>query len=133
MAAKSGGGSGNAGSCAVATAGCTVAGNNAGELWAIDSGGTLTQHGNFGTVPANDGHGHTYPAANKGQLWELSGDIVFLANGGSPVGFATVRDCPNPPSQTGCSTIDTLIMKLSVMTWATKNNSKSNTSVSIPQ
>ena len=31
------------------------------------------------------------------------------------------------------STIDTLIMKLSVMTWATKNNSKANTSVSIPQ
>ena len=36
-----------------------VAGNTAGELWAIDTSGALTQHGTFGTVPANDGHGHT--------------------------------------------------------------------------
>src|SRR5205814_6983787 len=38
----------------------------------------------------------------------LSGDIVFLANNGSPIGFATVRDCPKPPSSQGCDTVDTL-------------------------
>jgi hypothetical protein len=86
-----------------------VAGNSAGELWAIDDAGNATKHGIFGTVPADDGHGHTYAAANVGKAWELSGDLVFLANGGSPVGFATVRDCPNPPSTTGCSYVDTLI------------------------
>jgi hypothetical protein len=91
-----------------------VAGNTAGELWAIDSQGNLTQHGVFGTVPPKDGQGNTYPsmasAGNTvGQLWELSGDIVFLHNGGNPVGFATVRDCPSPPSTTGCSYVDTLI------------------------
>jgi hypothetical protein len=31
------------------------------------------------------------------------------ANNSNPVGFATVRDCPNPPSQTGCDATDTLI------------------------
>jgi len=83
-----------------------VAGNSAGELWAVDSSGNLTQHGNFGTVPANDGHGHTY--SYPGTQWELSGDIVFLANNGSPVGFATIRDCKTPPSSATCNKSDTL-------------------------
>jgi hypothetical protein len=86
-----------------------VAGNTAGELWVYDLvATTFQQHGSFGTVPTDDGRGHAY--TNAGKLWELSGDIVFLANSGSPVGFATVRDCPNPPnSTTGCNKIDTLI------------------------
>jgi hypothetical protein len=86
-----------------------IAGNSAGELWTIDGAGQVALHGNFGKVPANDGNGHAYAPANVGQKWELSGDIVFLANGGDPVGFATVRDCPSPPSTTGCSFVDTLI------------------------
>lgn len=86
-----------------------VAGNSAGELWVIDDAGGASVHGNFGNVPANDGNGHAYPGAHVGKRFELSGDIVFLANGGSPVGFATVRDCPNPPFTTGCSATDTLI------------------------
>lgn len=84
-----------------------IAGNTAGELWAIDDNGNLTQHGNFGKVPNTDGNGHDYD--NAGENWELSGDIVFLSNGGKPVGFATVRDCPNPPSTSGCNFTDTLI------------------------
>lgn len=84
-----------------------IAGNTAGELWAIDDNGNLTQHGTFGKVPNTDGNGHDYD--NAGKAWELSGDIVFLSNGGKPAGFATVRDCPNPPSTTGCNFTDTLI------------------------
>jgi hypothetical protein len=85
-----------------------IAGNTAGELWSIDTTtGSVTQHGTFGKVPNTDGNGHTYK--NAGKAWELSGDIVFLANSGKPVGFATVRDCPNPPSTTGCNLTDTLI------------------------
>jgi hypothetical protein len=88
-----------------------VASNTAGELWEIDVSNpmspSLTQHGTFGTVPPNDNHGHTYTYATK--EWELSGDIVFLANGGNPVGFATVRDCPSPPSSSNCDTADTLV------------------------
>jgi hypothetical protein len=81
--------------------------DTAGELWAIDAAGALTEHGTLGAVPPNDGHGHNY--VNAGKLWELSGDIVFAANGTTPVGFATVRDCPNPPNTAGCNTTDTLI------------------------
>jgi len=95
-----------------------VAGNSAGELWAVDGSGNLTQHGTFGIVPANDGHGHTY--ANAGKQWELSGDIVFLSNNGSPVGFATVRDCPTPPSSSNCDKADTLIeINMSMLQGAT--------------
>lgn len=87
-----------------------VAGDTAGELWAIDTSSSppsITQHGSFGTVPADDGRGHAYKY--PGGLWELSGDLVFLANNDKPVGFATVRDCPNPPDNSGCNPIDTLM------------------------
>lgn len=85
-----------------------VAGDTAGQLWVIDTvSSSITQHGAFGIVPPNDGLGHAY--LYPGGTWELSGDIVFLANGGSPVGFATVRDCPNPPDNSGCNEVDTLI------------------------
>ena len=84
-----------------------VAADTAGELWTIDATGALAQHGTLGTVPADDGQGHTY--ANAGKPWELSGDLVIVSNGGSPVGYATVRDCPNPPSATGCNPVDTLV------------------------
>ena len=88
-----------------------VAGNTAGELWAIDPNGKITQHGTLGNIPATDGHGHAYANydPNTPKAWEISGDIVFLSNNGKPVGFATVRDCPNPPSPTGCSGVDSLI------------------------
>lgn len=86
-----------------------MAGDSAGQLWAIDAVGNTSQHGSFGLVPGNDGNGYSYDPANVGKVWELSGDLVFLANNGSPVGFATVRDCPNPPSTTGCSKTDTLL------------------------
>lgn len=86
-----------------------MAGDSAGALWAIDAAGNTTQHGSFGVVPADDGNGHAYDPANVGKVWELSGDLVFLANNGKPVGFATVRDCPSPPSTTGCSKTDTLL------------------------
>ncbi len=86
-----------------------VAGNSTGELWAIDDKGNLAQRGSFGLVPDDDGHGHAYAQANRGKTWELSGDIVFLANEGNPVGFATVRDCPAPPETGGCNDVNTLI------------------------
>lgn len=84
-----------------------IAGNTAGELWAVTETGELSLHGTLGTVPVNDGNGHDY--LYPGKKWELSGDIVFVENGGNPAGFATVRDCPNPPEATGCNGIDTLV------------------------
>jgi hypothetical protein len=84
-----------------------IAGNTAGELWSIDDAGALSMRGTLGTVPVNDGNGHSYPYSGK--KWELSGDLVFVENGGNPVGFATVRDCPSPPASTNCNPIDTLV------------------------
>jgi hypothetical protein len=84
-----------------------VAGNTAGELWAVDDSGGTKLLGNLGVVPDDDGHGNSYK--NAGKPWELSGDIVFLENKGDPLGFATVRDCPKPPSTSGCNNVDTLI------------------------
>lgn len=66
-----------------------------GGLYQIDStSGTPTQVGTLGVDP-------------KTKLpWALSGDIVFVANAGNPIGFATVRTCP--PGK-ACATVDTLI------------------------
>ncbi len=72
-----------------------IAADGQGGLYQIDAtSGTPTQVGTLGDDP-------------KTKLpWALSGDIVFLANGGAPIGFATVRTCPaNKP----CATVDTLI------------------------
>lgn len=86
-----------------------VAGNTAGELWAIEKNGDVSQRGTFGDVPATDGNGHTYAKTHQAKPWELSGDIVFVENDGNPIGYATVRDCPSPPATSNCNTTDTLI------------------------
>jgi hypothetical protein len=57
-----------------------VAANGDGQLFTIDSNGKTTQVGTFGNDAQNKPYG-------------LSGDIVFLANKGVPLGFATVRSC----------------------------------------
>lgn len=73
-----------------------VGGNATGQLYRIDKGtGAATQIGTLGTDPVT------------GLPWTVSGDMVFLANSGNPVGFATVRTCSSPPS--GCTTKDTLL------------------------
>jgi hypothetical protein len=88
-----------------------LVGDSAGLLYAADTGtGALTPVGSFGDVPADDGNGNTYPSDKNGgaagTTFQMSGDIVFLSNGGSPIGFATVRDCK---SGSTCSSVDTLI------------------------
>jgi hypothetical protein len=76
-----------------------IGANNAGELFRIDeTTGQTTQVGTLGKDA-------------RGQPYQLSGDIVFLSNGGNPIGFATVRTC-TPGSHGGaptCSSVDTLI------------------------
>lgn len=69
-----------------------VAANGDGQLFTIDSQGKTTQVGTFGNDAQNKPYG-------------LSGDIVFLANKGVPIGFATVRSCG-----TACTNVpDTLV------------------------
>jgi hypothetical protein len=73
-----------------------IAANGAGELYQVDANtGNTTQMGTLGKDP-------------QGVPYQLSGDIVFLANAGNPVGFATVRTC-NTAKPPKCATTDTLI------------------------
>jgi hypothetical protein len=70
----------------VSTAEVLIAADDTGALWQIDqTTGATTQMGTLGTDPITS------------KAWELSGDIVFLANAGSPVGFATVRVSSSDP------------------------------------
>jgi hypothetical protein len=84
-----------------------VAGNTAGEMWAIEESGEIKLLGHFGDVPPTDGNGNIYK--NAGKRWELSGDIVFVKGEKEALGFATVRDCPNPPATSGCNNVNSLI------------------------
>ena len=88
-----------------------VIGNDQGEMYRVDPAtGALTIVGTFGTVPATDGNGNAYPSGTgggaPGTTFQMSGDIVFLDNGGTPLGFATVRDCSGTST---CSKVDTLV------------------------
>ena len=80
----------------VAAAEVLIAADGLGGLYQIDAtSGTPTQVGTLGKDPKTNTD------------WALSGDIVFLANAGSPIGFATVRTCG--AGGTNCSQVDTLI------------------------
>ena len=80
----------------VAASEVLIAADGLGGLYQLDaSSGTPTQVGTLGIDPKTN------------SAWALSGDIVFLANGGNPIGFATVRTCS--AGGVKCSTIDTLI------------------------
>lgn len=75
-----------------------IGGNATGGLYWIDQQtGTPTQVGTLGTDPGT------------GAPFGVSGDIVFMANHGNPVGFATVRTCTDPNNSATCDKVDTLI------------------------
>lgn len=83
-----------------------VGADNSGKLWRIDEEtGVVTQIGSFGKIPADDGQGNAYDSDYVGGDFKLSGDIAFMSNAGSPVGFATVRECGD---YTKCG-VDTLV------------------------
>jgi hypothetical protein len=64
-----------------------IGANGYGDIYRIDTGtGAATQIGTLGTD------------AQSGRAWTLSGDMVFMANNGNPIGFATVRTCTTAPS-----------------------------------
>lgn len=72
-----------------------IGGNAEGAIYRIDANtGATTQIGTLGTDPAS------------GKPWTISGDMVFLANGGDPIGYATVRTCSDA---TTCDRNDTLL------------------------
>lgn len=82
----------------VASSEVLIAANGAGQLFQVDAtSGAPIAVGNLGKDP------------KSGLDWSLSGDIVFLANSGHPIGFATVRTCTMSGKKSSCETVDTLI------------------------
>lgn len=72
-----------------------IGGNQTGEVYRIDAiTGNITQVGTLGVDP------------NSGKPWGVSGDMVFMANGGNPIGFASVRTCD---ASNNCDLTDTLV------------------------
>lgn len=72
-----------------------VGGNALGELFRIDpETGATTVVGTLGTD------------AQTGRPWTVSGDMVFMENGGAPIGFVTARTCT---TTTRCDSNDTLL------------------------
>jgi hypothetical protein len=74
-----------------------VAGDNLGELYAVESNGTTVALGNFGT----DAQSNRY---------ELSGDVMFFAVNGQPRGLATLRSCKG----TTCVTTNDILAEIDV-------------------
>ena len=74
-----------------------IAGDNLGELYAVESNGTTVALGNFGTD-------------TKGNRFELSGDVMFFAVNGLPRGLATLRSCKG----TTCTTTNDLLAEIDV-------------------
>lgn len=94
-----------------------VAGDDAGTLWLVPTDGSAPQKiGDFGTVAAGDPGGGT-----TGQSWQLSGDIAFFSNAGTPVGIATIRPC----SSTTCKADNDVVIEID-MTALAKKDPKAN-------
>ena len=88
-----------------ATTEALVYGDGSGNIYYMPSGGGAVQKlGGFGAIKPTDPDydDPTTSTASPTNLWQLSGDIVFIAAGsdtesGEPIGFATIRpqDCSN--------------------------------------
>lgn len=89
-----------------------VAGDNLGDLYAIESNGTTQLLGGFGTDTG-------------GVHYELSGDVMFFAVNGVPRGLATIRSCKG----TTCTTTNDLLAEIDVPAMA--NAYKTNTPASL--
>jgi hypothetical protein len=90
-----------------------VAGDNQGTLWQVPTGGAMpTKIGDFGRVNSGDPGG-----GNAGDSWQLSGDLVFFSNKGSPIGLATVRACS---SLTNCVQNNDVVVEIDMTKLALK-------------
>jgi hypothetical protein len=63
-----------------------VGGDANGSLWMLPLDAPPSLVGDFGQVLPGD------PNYDKGAYWQLSGDLVFFSNRGTPIGLATVRN-----------------------------------------
>lgn len=91
-----------------------VAGDNQGTVWLVPTDGAApTKIGDFGAVKAGDPGGGT-----AGNQWQVSGDLAFFSNMGTPVGLATVRPCS---SATMCSADNDVLVEIDMAELAKKS------------
>ena len=79
-----------------------VAGDNYGVLYAVETSGQTTELGTFGTN-------------SSGDTYELSGDIMFYVDNGTPRGLATVRQCTKSGS---CTETNDILAEIDVSAMA---------------
>ncbi len=93
-----------------------VGGDDDGNLWWIPRDGSSmpVRLGGFGTVASGQPGGGT-----NGQVWQLSGDIVFFSNAGTPVGLATVRPC-DADNVRNCKTASDVVVEIDMTALAAK-------------
>jgi hypothetical protein len=89
-----------------------VAGDNLGDLYAVESNGTTQLLGGFGT-----GSGNVH--------YELSGDVMFFSVNGQARGLATIRSCAG----TNCTTTNDLLAEIDVAAMATAYKTKTPASL----
>jgi hypothetical protein len=96
-----------------------VGGDSLGDLYLIPTTGTATplNIGGFGTVAAGDPG-----AGNTGDKWELSGDIAFFSNAGSPIGLATLRPCAVSGTTSTCNNTNDVLVEIDLTELAKKSS-----------
>jgi hypothetical protein len=93
-----------------------VAGDAAGDLYWIPDTGAAVKVGGFGSVAAGD------PGLGAaGDVWQLSGDIAFFANAGSPIGLATVRPCTTAGDPSTCKNGNDVVIEIDVAALGAKS------------
>jgi hypothetical protein len=86
-----------------------VAGDSLGVLYAIETTGAVTELGSFGS-------------SSSGDVYELSGDVMFYLDNGTPRGLATVRSCSKSGS---CDDSNDILAEIDVSAMSSAYQSKS--------
>lgn len=90
-----------------------VAGDDAGTIWMVPTDGSSpVKIGDFGAVTAGDPGGGT-----AGNQWQLSGDLAFFSNAGTPVGVATIRPC----TSSSCKADNDVLVEIDMAALAKKD------------
>lgn len=90
-----------------------VVGDSLGDLYYVPTSGTAQKLGSFGAYASGDP-----PGGKVGDVWQLSGDVVFFSIGGSPRGLATLRPC----TKTGtCQNGNDVVAEIDMTALATKS------------
>ncbi|MGZ3477418.1 MAG: hypothetical protein ACXWUG_28590, partial [Polyangiales bacterium] len=90
-----------------------VVGDSLGDLYHVPPSGSAQKLGSFGPWVAGDP-----PGGKSGDVWQLSGDVVFFSIGGAPRGLATLRPCTKSGA---CTNGNDVVAEIDMTALATKS------------